>query len=139
MMEKFMVKKILLISCLLLICSCSGPYYAMRSDYDAEKANKVLLMNRSLRNDIEVVKLVHGKLENGVFFVEVQLRNCSGSSSLPIQYRTQFYSKDFREVESTNWKPFVLGPGDIITLKENTVSADMVDDYAVLIREQVKR
>ena len=122
----------LTISIIIFLIGCVAPYPARITNNASERKSKVLIFDRSLRNDIAVAGFKKMKLGNGLLTVNLQLKNQT-DETLKVQVKIKFKDKQNFFIEESKWKLVVIPPYEINTVGCSSRSTAAVD-FAADIR-----
>ena len=122
----------LITSIIIFLIGCVGPYPARITNNASERKSKVLIFDRSLRNDIAVAGFKKMKLGNGLLTGNLQLKNQT-DETLKVQVKIKFKDKQNFFIEESKWKLVVILPHEINTVGCYSHSSEAVD-FAADIR-----
>ena len=125
----------LTISIIIFFVGCVAPYPARITNNASERKSKVLIFDRSLRNDIAVAGFKKMKLVNGSLTTNLQLKNQT-DKPLTVQVKIKFKDKQNFFIEESDWMPVVIPPYEINTVGCSSRSTEAVDFAADIKRCQ---
>jgi len=122
----------LITSIIIFLVGCVAPYPARITNNASERKSKVLIFDRSLRNDIAVAGFKKMKLVNGSLTTNLRLKNQT-DKPLTVQVKIKFKDKQNFFIEESKWKLVVIPPYKINTVNYSSRSTEAVD-FAADIR-----
>ena len=126
------MKKVFLFAMTVLMMTACGPYKADQNKSPLQETERVVLLDRVLASNLNIVKQMTETLESGQMRVKLEIEN-EKNDDLWTDIQVIFKDSDGFEMEKISWQPVRFQRRAVTTFQRNSMKPN-ASDYRILIR-----